>query len=436
MDLKLTLAAVVIAFGVSALISQIDLRGGNSAPSLITRDPDVAATGASYAALLDELDQRIEGLQKRTTEQPTDWLTRAHLAATLLERASLSNQIDDFARVQTTLDESFVIAAKGSGPVLIAARFNFAIHRLEAAEQYLDILDRRAIPRANDTLSARVLRAEIAVQRGQYEAAFAELTAIAASEPSSVNVELALYHAKTGDPAKAEALLAASLASTTAKDPRRRAWIRLQLGIIAMDRGDLQIALKHLQGAEAELAGWWLVHEQIAEIHSRRDEHAEAVAIYEELVRTTDLPQHMDALAALYRHKGEPEKADELIVRAGARWEQQLAKFPESAMGHCLQHHLQFGTPERALELALANYAARPGGEAQVSLARAYLQAGKAAEALAVAEKALATPYRSARLHDVAAKAHAALGHTAAAEEQITLRLALNPRFSSNEHSH
>ena len=436
MDLKLTIAAVVIAFGVSALIARIDLRGGKSAPSVVTPDPGIPATGASYAALLDEIDLRIDGLQKRVNDRANDWLTRAHLAATLLDRASLTNKIDDFARVQTVLDDAFAIAVKGSGPVLIAARFNFAIHRLDAAEKYLDILDRRAVPRANDTLAARVVRAEIAVQRGQYAVAFAELTAIAAVEPGSANVELALYHAKTGDPARAEALLEAALASTSAKDPRRRAWMRLQLGIIAMDRGDLQVALKHLQGAEAELAGWWLVHEHIAEIHSRRDEHAEAVAIYEELVRTADLPHHMDALAALYRHKGEPQKADELIAQAGARWEQQLAKFPESAMGHCLQHHLQFGTPERALELALANHATRPGGDAQVSLARAYLQAGKPAEALAMAEKALASPYRSARLHDVAAKAHAALGHTAAAEEQITLRLALNPRFSDNEHSH
>jgi len=446
MDTKTIIAAAAIAFGVTALISQIDLRGGKSAPSVDMPGPGVAATiaataataatGASYAALLGDLDLRIEGLQKRANARADDWLIRAHLAGNLLGRASLSNQIDDFARVEAVLDDAFAIAVAGSGPVLVAARFNFAIHRLEAAEKYLDILDRRAVPRADDTLAARVLRAEIAVQRGQYEHAFTELTAVAAIEPASANVELALYHAKTGDPTKAEALLEAALASTEANDPRRRAWLRLQRGVLAMDRGDLQAALQHLVDADAELADWWLVQENIAEIHSRRDEHAEAVAIYEVLVSTVDLPQHMDALAALYRHKGEPEKAAELIARAAARWELQLAKFPESAMGHCLQHHLQFGTPERALELALANYATRPGGDAQVALARAYLQAGKPAEALAMADKALASPYRSARLHDVAAKAHAALGHTAAAEEQINLRLALNPRFSDNEHSH
>ena len=71
-----------------------------------------------------------------------------------------------------------------------------------------------------------------------------------------------------------------------------------------------------------------------------------------------------------------------------------------------------------------------------MALALAYLQVGQPAEALAAAERALATPYRTARLHDVAARAHAALGDTAAAEQQIELRLAMNPYYSSDDHSH
>jgi len=89
-----------------------------------------------------------------------------------------------------------------------------------------------------------------------------------------------------------------------------------------------------------------------------------------------------------------------------------------------------------ALELALANHALRPGGEAHVLLARAHLKAGQPAEALAVAERALATPYRTAGLHDVAAKAHAALGHKAESEAQISLCYAINPYFMGDDHSH
>jgi len=437
MDRKTTLVAAGLAFGVSALVSQLDLRGETSPPPPVVRpQPDPTAAGASYATLLDELDQRIDSLRKRADKRPGDWLTRTHLGSALLERAGLTNQIDDFARVQAVLDEAFAIAPAGSGPLLLAARFNFAMHRLGVAEQYLDMIDRRAVPRRDDQWVARVLRAEIAGQRGQYEAAFAELTAAAAAAPVVATAELALYHAKTGNPREAEALLTDALRATDTNDPRRRAWMKLQLGIVAMNRGELRDALQHLQGADAELAGWWLVREHIAEIHHRRDQHAEAIAIYEELVRAGELPQHMDALAGLYRHTGEPQRAEALIARAAASWEQQLARFPEAAMGHALQHYLQFGPPERALELALANHAVRPGGDAQVSLAQAYLQAGQPADALAVVERALGSPYRTARLHDVAAKAHAALGHKAAAEDQISLLIAINPRYSSDDHSH
>jgi tetratricopeptide (TPR) repeat protein len=434
MGLKPTIVAAVLAFGAAALLSQIDLRGDAPAPPVAAPQPGGAATGARYPAVLAELDRRADALQRRASGRPDDWLIRSHLAAALLERANLTNQVDDLARVQTALDESFALVPRGTGPVLLAARFNFSIHRLAAAEAHLDMLDGHAIPRRDDVMAARLLRAQIAVQRGQYAVALDGLTAIAAEAPSLATPELALYHAKTGDPRKAEALLEAAL--TKAKDPQHRAWTRLQLGIVAMNRGELQLALQHLQAAEAELAGWWLVQEHIAEVHIRRSNHARAVVLFEELVREADLPQHMDSLAGLYRHTGKPQEADALISQAAARWDLQLARFPESAMGHALQHHLQFGAPARALELALANYALRPGGDAMVSLARAHLKAGQAAEALAVAERALATPYRAAALHDVAAKAHAALGHTAAADEQLALCYAINPMYTSTDHSH
>lgn len=436
MDTKTTIAAAVVAFGASALIAQIDLRGGTRAPPVVAERSRVAPSGASYSISLADLEERIDALQQRASKRPTDWLIRGILGSALFERAGLTNQLADFDRVQAVLDEAFSIAPAGSGPLLLAARFNFSVHRLAGAEKYLDMIDRRAVPRRDEELVARVLRAEIAVQRGQYEAAFKALGEVAAVAPVAAKAELALYHAKTGNPVEATALLEEALASAGTNDPRRRAWIRLQLGIVAMERGELVVALEHLQGADAEFAGWWLVHEHIAEIHTRRANLDKAITIFEELVRTADLPQHMDALASLYRRTGRAQEAEELITRAAARWEQQLTRWPESAMGHSLQHHLQFGAPERALELALANEAARPGGEAQVLLASAYLRSGRAAEALAVAERALATPYRTPRLHDVAARAHAALGQTAAAEEQTALCLAINPGYSSEDHSH
>jgi tetratricopeptide (TPR) repeat protein len=442
MRLKPTVLAVAIAaasaFLVSAVASQIALDGDEQAGSVGEPQsglPDASGSGG-YGSLLAELDQRIDGLQARVNDRPDDWLTRKHLGHVILERASLTNHVGDFERVGQVLDEAFAIAPEGSGPLMLAARFNFSIHRLDVAESYLDKMDRRAMQQREEKVAARALRAEIALQRGQYELAFTGLTEVAAAMPAAATVELALYHARTGEPAQAEALLEEALASTSPKDARRKAWTRMQLGLLAMDRGASLVALEHLQAADAELPGWWLVREHIAEVHDRLGDHGKAIVIYEELLRSTELPQLMDALASAYQHAGEPQKAQELLVRSAALWEEQLSRLPEAAMGHGLQHHLQFGTPARALELAKANYAARPGGEAQVALARAYLKAGSPAEALELAQRALATPYRTAGLHDVAAQAYAALGKSVEAQEQLELRAAINPAYQGQEHSH
>lgn len=439
MGLRLTIATAALAFTVSAIASRFVFDNASSSPTPTTVEPTPRAAteaGPSYASLLDELGQRIDGLQARVSVRADDWLTRMHLGTVLLERASLTHELEDFERVQAVLDEAFAIAPAGSGPLLLAARYNVAIHRLDQAEAFLDRADQRAIVRPPEQLAARLLRAQIAFQRGQYDAALAGLSEVAEVAPEAGKAELALYYAKTGAPDEAEALLEEGLDLASPKDPRRRAWLRLQLGLVALERGRALVALEHLQQADAELPGWWLVQEHLAEAHDRLGEHGKALAILEALVRTTGLPQHMDALALAYQHAGQPREAEELVARAAARWDEQLSRLPEAAMGHGLQHHLLFGDAAKAVALAEQSHAVRPGGDAQVALARAYLKAGRAADALALAERTLAGPYRTATLHDVAAQAHAALGHDAAAKEQLALRDAVDPGFSGPTHTH
>jgi tetratricopeptide (TPR) repeat protein len=283
-------------------------------------------------------------------------------------------------------------------------------------------------------MAARVLRAQIAMQRGEYEAAFAGLSEVAAADRSLANAELALWHAKTGAPHEADALLVEVLAQTSPRDARRRAWTLLQRGRIALDRGANLLALQHFQDADVEFSGWWLVEEHIAEAHDRLGEHARAIAIYEELVRAHGMPQHMDALALARRHAGRDEEgaaqaADALLVDLLAGW-------PEAAMGHGLEHALLRGDAAHAVELAEANHAVRPGGDAKVALARAYLAAGRPADALAIARRASATAYRTAALHRVTADAHASLGDAEAAAQEHARCIELDPSCSERQHAH
>jgi tetratricopeptide (TPR) repeat protein len=387
-----------------------------------------------YRALLAKIDRRIAGLEDRAIVRSDEWLVREQLASALLERATLTGSVEDYRRVELVLDEAFALAEEGSGPVLLAARFNYAIHRLDKVDVYLKTIAGQAVPTREKQIGARLLAAQLAFHRGQYEEARAGLREIATASPNAGQAELALYYAKTGATKEAEALLDKALDQADPRDHQRRAWLRLQLGIVAMQSGRYADALSRLKAADADLPGWWLVQEHIAAVYMSLERHGEAIEIYEQLVRETDLPQHLDALARCYEHMERHDEARALIARAKAGWESQLAVLPESAAGHAIEHFLEHGSADRALSLAKQNYATRPGGEAQVLLARAHLKAGQPAAALEILEGTLQSAYRTAALHDAAREAYAALGQTDAAEAQRAQCLALNPAYDGHAH--
>ncbi len=431
MATKTMILATTIAALLSGLAAQ-SVRHGIAPVAPVPVEATHATSG--YASSLADIDARIDSLQARAAERPDDWLTRMHLGTALLDRAGLTHDVADYDRIQHVLDESFAIAPEGSGPLLLAARFNFAIHRLAVADQYLDRMDARPLRKRDDEIAARILRAQIAFQRGDHEHALAGLEEIAAAVPAAANAELALVLAKTGAPDRADELLADAFTRTSPRDHRRRAWTLVQRGLIALDRGAYLQALEHLHDADAELSGWWLVQEHIAEAHDRLGQHGQAIEILQALVDAHGMPQHMDALALARRHAG--QDPGDLVERAGAIWAQWRERWPEAAMGHGLAHELELGDPARAVTLAEANHAARPGGDATVALARAYLAAGRPNDALAQTTRALATPYRTAALHRVAADAHTALGDPTAAAEALARCVAINPSYEAATHSH
>jgi tetratricopeptide (TPR) repeat protein len=393
-------------------------------PEPAPRAPAQQAT-ASYASLLADVDRSIVHLQAEVDRSHNSWTPHAQLAVVLMKRASLTQRPEDYARVERVLGDAFAIAPEGSGPLYAAARFHFSVHRLDRAEAFLATMDRRAVPR--EVVEGKLLRAEIALQRGRYADGLALLREVEQVKPELARPVLALYHGMTGRPAEAERLFQEELATTDDRFPEARARLALQLGISAMEHGRYDEALTKLRAADAGFPGWWLIEEHIAEVHTLMGEDAAAVPIYEEVLRHNELPQYLDALAGCYARMGRAPEAAELVTRAGSLWEKQLAELPESAMGHGLEHYLEHGSAARALELAKQNHALRPGGPAHVLLAEAYLKAGDAAAARDVCERALATPFRSADLHAVAARAYASLGLTEKASEQRALCQAIDP---------
>ena len=393
--------------------------------------PRPVATPAPTKQHADELariDQEIAATTQRAEAHPQGWLVLERIAGLHLGRARLSGDYDDYAKAEAALERAFTVAGKDAGPHLTRIALNFTLHRLDRVAADLERVEKYAIKTPAERRALRELGAELAFQQGRYADARAGFEAALAAEPEDVTnlARMALLRWKTGDFAGAEDLYGQALGKRVEGEPA--AWLHLQLGLMDLERGRHDEALAHYRDAAALLAGYWLLDEHIAEILTLQGQTDAALALYADIIARTDNPEFMDAVAGIHRAAGRTEAAAPLIARADAIYEAQLLRFPEAAYGHALEHFLEFGAdPKRAVTLAEANHRTRPNAEAKISLARAYLQAGRKDDARKAIDEALATPWNTADLHAVAAEVLTATGDAAAASEQRRLALAINP---------
>ncbi|MCB9565811.1 MAG: hypothetical protein H6710_01060 [Myxococcales bacterium] len=428
--------------GLLGLLACGDARPAEPAPSQATAEkippapattpaaPEVPlpATPVAYADELAARDQRIAAIRARAAASPPAWLTLQSLAEALLERAHLSGDYDDYAAAEATLADAFATTEGRSGPWMTRARLHFTLHRLDPALADLERAAARTGLSDRERAAIDGLRADIAFQRGDYEAARAAFERLADARPGLTELaRLATYRWKTGDLEAADLLYARALAAYEGEAAQPRAWVRLMRGLLDLDRGRHREALAHYEEAAAELSGYWLVEEHIAEVRALLGEREAAIALYRDLVERTRNPEFMDALAELVA-ADDPAEAAALHARARAAYDALLLRYPEAAAGHALEHLLARGdAPARALEVATANYAIRPNGAAATLLAEALLAAGEPARAAATIEAALASPWRSADLHRIASSVFAAQGDHARAASELAAARAIDP---------
>lgn len=399
-------------------------------PVLASEAPPLPSSApTAFTAELARLDATLATVLARAEAQPRGWLVLDRAANLYLTRARLSGDYDDYASAEQTLARAFAIAGEGAGPVLTQVRVDFTLHRLARAAEGLARTDAWPLRTPADDRAIAALRADLAFQQGRYADALPGLEASLAAERSLTSLaRLAQYRWKTGDFEAAETLYREAIALLRGQPGEEAAWLNLMLGLMDLDRGRYADAHAHYRDAAAALPGYWLVDEHIAEILTLQGNTGEALALYDDIIARTDSPEFMDAAAAIHLEAGRNDQAHALIARARAIYEAQLARYPEAAYGHALGHFLEFGDdPLRTLALAEANHTTRPNAEAKISLASAYLKAGRIDAARATIEEALATPWNTADLHATAAEIFTAAGDPARAAASRARALALNP---------
>jgi tetratricopeptide (TPR) repeat protein len=194
--------------------------------------------------------------------------------------------------------------------------------------------------------------------------------------------------------------------------------VLLQSAIRRLDQQRYPEALTKLEEANTAFPGWWLVREHMAEVLALQGNDAAAITIYDEVIAQTGLPQYMDAQAECYMRAGRSAEATALFAKADALWKEQLRLFPESASGHALEHFMALNhDPAFVVKLAQENFSNRPGGDARVLLAKAYLSVGRPKDALTQVHALLASPYRTVEGLEVALDTFRTVGDEKNAEK-------------------
>ncbi|MFT5681760.1 MAG: tetratricopeptide (TPR) repeat protein [Myxococcota bacterium] len=373
------------------------------------------AAPTAFDAELAALDEKIAWNLKRSETLGGSWLVLESAAGLLMERARLSGDYNDYARAESLLTEAFSLAPERSGPFMTRAQLNYTLHRLDAVDPDLAQASKRLLLNNHEQGSIALLRANLALQRGDYAAAkngYDE--ALALSRSMSAVCSVAVFEWKTGDTKTAEARFDEAEDMLIGDSATRRAWLHLQRGLIDLDHGRLDDAMAHYRTAESILPGHWLIEEHIAEVLTATDQADAALRVYGAVIERTGNPEFMDAVAEILAQR-EDASAPQWVARAREAHDARLALFPEAAAGHALDHYLAHASPAEALALAQANLDTRPNTEARIGLAAALLTAGQleaAAEQLAIAE---ASPWVAADIHTLAAELALATGDRDAA---------------------
>jgi tetratricopeptide (TPR) repeat protein len=393
---------------------------------------DVAVAAGTYESELLEIDRRIGEMRKVADANPRSPAAWERVAGAVLARARLTGDYDDYAEAEALVERAFSIA-EGYGPWMTRARLSYTLHRLDRVDADFD--RHRALRGKDDAARAADLAfaGNLALQRGRYEEAARLFEQSLAAKRTFTNLSsFAVYRWKTGDHDGAQALFREALGTYRGRSREPIAWTHLQLGLMDLDRGRHDEALAHYRDAEAAMKGWWLVDEHIAEVLALTGKTEEAKALYLDIIRRTDNPEFMDAMAGILLDEGKEAEAAEYVERAQLRFEALLGRYPEAAYGHALEHFLQHArAPARALEMAQRNRALRPNADAEILLAQAYLGAGKPREAKTAIDRALRTPWATADLHATAAEVFEALGDARKAERQRIAAREINPHHGS-----
>jgi tetratricopeptide (TPR) repeat protein len=225
-----------------------------------------------------------------------------------------------------------------------------------------------------------VEKATLLQARGQYHEALDLRERLAKDDPGIHSVgALATLLAEMGEWAAAENRYSAALDADKGVSPIPCSQLLFEWGVNAMRRGDLDGAERIFAELNAILPAHVPGRGHRAEVALARGQLDLATALLMPLLKTSDDPEYRATYAEILAARGDAEAAASEAERAAAAYELLLARRPEAYADHAAEFFVGIGNrPERAVELATANWKLRDTPRSRSLLAKTLSKAEQA----------------------------------------------------------
>ncbi|MFI7239063.1 tetratricopeptide repeat protein [Streptomyces cyaneofuscatus] len=357
----------------------------------------------------------IEALQARVTRLPKDPGGWAALGMAYVQQARTTADPATYDRAEKALRTSLSVqrddntdAEIGMG-ALAAARHDFP-----AALRWA----RKATSSSPYSSSAYGVLADAYTQLGRYDEADEAVQKMTDLRPDAASLARASYAFELrGDTGQARALMRRSLAA--AATPADMAFAHNVLAALDLQDAAPRAALAETQAGLRATPDDSALLETRARAHQALGDTTKAIADYRAAIAIAPLAHHLLGLGELQQSLGRPDQAEEnyALLRAQDRIREAAG---DPADTDAILFEADHGNPRRAVTMAEQTLRTRPFVAVHDAYAWALHRAGRDAEALIQADKALAPGTRSALFRYHRAAVHHALGDREAARRDLT----------------
>ncbi|WP_259314226.1 tetratricopeptide repeat protein [Capillimicrobium parvum] len=404
--------ALLAALAVFAL-----LRGGGG--------PAPAAPRAASAPSGRSTTAAIARLQGEARAHPGSALVLATLGSAYLQRVRETGDPSFYARADGVLRRALRLDPRSpdaltAGGTLALARHDFrgALRLGEAA--------RRAAPALVAPLGVVV---DAQVELGRYGAAARTLQEMVDRKPDLASYARVSYFRELhGDLAGAEKAMRLAVTAGGGA-PENVAYVQTLVGALAFARGDLAGAERASRSALAQDPGYVPAQAGLARVEAARGRLPRAIARLRGVVESLPLPQYAVALGETELAAGRVRAARRDLALVGAQERLLRAAGVDTDVDLAL-FEADHGSPGRAVTLARAAWAQAPSVRAADALGWSLTRAGRPAEGLRWARRALRLGSRDAAFLYHAGMAAARAGERGDARRLLRASLAGNPRWS------